>query len=199
MKNVKSVLLSCGLFLLLPIVFHIPEFALSGVLYPALKEWFPSVFLSYNPITEPEQYEIAASVLYLLVAALSLFMIAYFQIRFDNSRMEYMISKTEGMYTFREGISLYYPRYLVSDAVASAVAPLPLFIAEPFIPQYWPETIPTFVIKPVEYIFSFITPCIDILGFIAAYLFIASVLFASRALGGALSIRAWRGIWLSDI
>ena len=194
MRYVKNVFYGFLIWLAMPIIVHVPTFLLRGVLFPALCQWFPGVFVNYSPVTEPEQYAVMSTVLSTLVGVLAIFIFSYITVRYDNERMEYMIKVTEGMYRRLEGVNLYYPRYIRSDVAVAIIVPLPLIVASIFVP----EQIHEYVDPIFEYLFAFGRSITDELGYIFGTLLICSSVLLTRLASGYISLGAWQSIWLSE-
>ena len=191
----KNTVFAFALWLVLPLVMYFPRFLIEGTLFPALCEWFPSVFENYSPVLDGEAYAIQAAVLDVSIGTLTLLIYSYVLVRYDNERMEFMISKTEGFYTLREGAALYYPRYARRDALISVCVPISFIIASAFVPEH----IYDFVDPIFDYIFSFSRLFTDHLGFFIGAVITSLSVFVTRMLAGLKSVRAWQGIWLSEI
>lgn len=195
MRYLRNVFYAFLLWLAATFIMSIPSFAIGGVIYPSLKEWFPTVFKDINPIIDPEGYERLNSILDLLSATATVFIISYFTVRFDNERMEYMIRRTEGMYLVKEGCAIYYPRYTLQDLFVALVLPLPLILVS----FYLPDQLPDFLTVPLRFVFGFTHSFTDLFGYFLGYIYSASSVFVSRLLFGLSSLSSWRGVWLSDI
>lgn len=194
-RYAKNVVFAIALWLLLPLVVHFPRFLIQGTVFPALCEWFPTVFVNYSPVLEPEAYAVLSAVLDILVGAATVMIFTYVTVRYDNERMEYMISKTDGFYTFSEGASVYYKRYAPSDFAVAILTPLPFVIADFYVPPH----IHDYVDPVFDYLFSFVRLFTSHLGAIAGGAVLVLTVFLLRLLAGVKSIRAWQGIWLSEI
>ena len=195
MRYFKNILWAAAAWLLSGAALHIPSFFISGVIHPALCEWFPALFVEYSPVSRPEQYAVMSATLSIINSTLAIFIISYFCVRLDNERMEYMISRTEGLYTFRDGAALYFPRYWKADLAVALTAPLPLVALNLFIPERLPAPLDSLVGD----LLSFTRGYTDILGTVGAVFVMCLTLLVCRLVSGALSIRTWQAAWLSDI
>lgn len=191
----KNIIFAIALWLILPLVVHFPRFLIQGTVFPALCEWFPDVFVNYSPVLEPDSYAVLSAVLDILVASATLMIFTYITVRYDNERMEYMISETDGFYTFSEGAALYYKRYALSDLAVALAVPLPFIIAAHFVPTH----IHDYVDPVFNYLFSFGKLFTSHLGEILGGAALVLTIFLLRLLAGMKSIRVWQGIWLSEI
>ena len=194
MRYVKNVFYAFIIWLTMPTVMHVPTFLLRGVAFPALCQWFPTTFINYSPVSEPQKYEALSAILTLLVGIASIFIFSYVTVRYDNERMEYMIRKTEGMYRRGEGAELYFPRYLRADVVVSIIVPLPLIVASIFVPEH----IIDFIDPIFEYMFAFGRSFTDLLGYVGGTLLISLTMLVTRLISGYVSLGAWQSIWLSE-
>lgn len=194
MRYIKNIFYALLIWLCMPLIVNIPSFLVSGVLFPALCQWFPHTFTYYSPVTEPNEYALMTAILELLIATLAIVIFSYLTVRYDNERMEYMITKTEGMYTRREGASLYYPRYVRSDVIVSFVIPIPFVVGMLFVPEEIPE-----IISPVlDYLFGFVSIFTDHLGYLFGTVTVCLLVLITRLASGYVSLGAWQGIWLSE-
>lgn len=198
MRYLKNVFYAFLVWLCASFLMNVPAFLFGGVLYPALEDWFPGVFVEINPVTSPVEYERFETVMNLITAVLTVFLISYLCVRFDNERMEYMIRLTEGMYLRGEGCAIYYPRYLRADLMVSLLVPLPLLIGSLFLPSQLPEALVSVLNPIINILFGFTFVFTDALGYILAYILMALSLLLSRLIFGFTSLSAWQGAWLSE-
>ncbi len=198
MKYVRACFLGLGVWAISFPLFMAISFAVNSLLYPALLEWFPGFLPQYNFVNERESYERFFAFLDLLSGILAIFVSSYITIRLDNERMEYMITKTQGMYTIKEGASIYFSEYVRADLAAALAIPLPLLLVDVFIfPQL--AFLPDGVLSIIEMLFSPTRAFTDFLGIILSYFVMAAMMFFARCLSAYRAIDVWRVIWLSDI
>ena len=126
MKNIKSIAFGFGIWLVSFPIFLLLSFFIGSILYPAFLEWFPDLVPKYNFVTERENYELLHTVLEFISAIITVFISSHLAVRFDNDRMERMITLTEGLYTLKDGAKIYYPAYIKCDVMAAVLIPLPL-------------------------------------------------------------------------
>jgi len=194
MRYVKNVYYAALGWLVMPLVAGVCSFFVTSVIFPALCQWFPHVFINYSPVLEPDKYEILSAALRIISATAAIVIYSYALVRFDNERMEYIIRKTEGMYTPGEGAVLYYPRYFYQDLAVALIIPAPLSVASFFVPEHITD-----YIDPVfDYLFYFGRMFTDSVGIILGILLMSSAILLTRLIAGLKSLRAWQGIWLSD-
>jgi hypothetical protein len=191
----KNIFFALLLWLLMPLVIYFPRFVIDGVLFRALCEWFPSVFVNYSPVSEPEAYAVLSAILDIAVASAAILIISYISVRYDNERMEYMISKTEGLYSLKDGSKLYFPRYFLADVAVSLAVVLPFVIASAFVPEH----VHKFVDPVFDYLFSFVRIYTSHLGIALGAFVLCLSLLVGRTLSGLRSLKAWQGIWLSEV
>lgn len=197
MRYIKASTFALGLwaigFALLPIF----EFFMN-VCYQTLAEWLPGAFPVYNYVTEHENYLKLESELLLMVSTAALAVMSYLSVRFDNERYEYMITRTDGMYTIKDGASIYYERYFKSDIVTSFIVPLPLTIIVYFLPLIsgaLPETVYEFLLVPLRPTLLFV----NVLGDLIGYFVMVVIAAVARQASGIAAISAFRASWLSDV
>ena len=197
MRYIKASAFALGLwvigFALLPIF----EFFMN-VCYRALAEWLPGVFPVYNYVTEHESYLKLESELLLIISAMVLAAMSYLSVRFDNERYEYMITRTDGMYTIKDGARIYYERYFKSDIVTSFIVPLPLTIIVYFLPLIsgaLPETVYELLLIPLRPTLLFV----NVLGGLIGYFVMVVIAAVARQASGIAAISAFRASWLSDV
>ena len=72
--------------------------------YTYLNHLFPAVFPMFSAVSEKEGYESYLKLINVVGAFIAVYFINYLAIRFDNSKLEHVISKTDGQYTIADGI-----------------------------------------------------------------------------------------------
>ncbi len=166
--------------------------------YDLLCEWFPTVFTSYDPIYDRESYERHTKLLGLIEAFLSLYAVTHLAAVYDNERFEYLIGKTDGFYTLKEGLAVYMPRYIAVDLFAALVVPallstLSLLTA----PKGSPEWVFR-IIDLAEPLLGIQNAFTDVFGAVGgiAVLLLSSALF--RIPAAYFAVKRFRGVWLSD-
>lgn len=191
----KNIIFAFALWFVLPMAMYFPKFVIEGTVFPALCEWFPDVFENYSPVLEADEYAVQQAIIDILIAVLTLLIYSYVIIRYDNGRMEYMITQTEGFYKRRDGMRIYYPKYIYADLTVAIVVPLPFIIASAYVPEHIYDFIDPFF----EYIFSFGRLFTEHLGIVGGAIVATFTVFLTRLLSGMKSIGVWQGIWLSEI
>ena len=194
MRYVKNIFYAALGWLIMPLVAGASSFLVVSVIFPALCKWFPDIFINYSPVTQHDAYAVMTAILSIISATCAIAFYSYILVRFDNERMEFMIKRTDGMYTSGEGAALYYPRYIFQDLAVAIIIPVPLPIASVFVPTHIAD-----YIDPVfNYLFSFGRMYTDYLGVPFGILTACAVVFITRILAAPKSLRAWQGIWLSE-
>lgn len=164
-----------------------------------LCEWLPETFTVYNPVTDREAYDRVEGILALAAATLSLYTVTHLAVVYDNERYEYTISATDGFYTLRDGLALYFPRYILPDILAATLIPcLPLgltFITLPEDAPRWLERILDSVLDLIIIQESFI----NAFGFSLGIILLLLLSIAFRAPAAYFAVKRFRGVWLSDI
>lgn len=165
------------------------------IAYPALNEWFPRVFPSYNFVTDESGYLALADNIELISAFAAIFILTYITVRFDNERAEYIITATDGLYTVPQGAAVYFPRYLRPDIICALMLPVPLAVADLFIPL----ELPKWLAPILDTLLSLNRVFTERFGLFIGTLFMMLGVFISRVLSGLLALRSHRAAWLSDI
>ena len=166
--------------------------------YSLLAEWLPSIFKELDPIYDRDGYAELQRVLNTVTAMLSLYTVTHLAVVYDNERFEHMISRTDGFYTLREGLSLYLPRYMATDAVAALSVPI---VASLLSIISVPDTAPVWARRLVDTVDGFLSiqnACTEAAGFPLGLplLIIFSLVF--RLPAAYFAVRRFRGVWLSD-
>lgn len=198
MKYIKAFFLGFCIWVVSFILFSFIHFAVSSLIYPWLLDAFPKIIPQYNFVNEREDYERFYRLLALISAIINAFVTSHISLRLDNGRMEFMITKTEGLYTIKEGAKLYYSTYFTADVFAGVMIPLPfILVIELLIPKlsFLPDGVLSLIAMPLAPTMAFV----DALGGLFGYLVMVLVIFVSRILSGLRCVDLWRGIWLSDI
>ena len=180
------------------VIFFVVAFAVENLLYPALISEFPGFLPDYSFVNEREKYEQLHRILKMISAVIAAIFISYLSVRYDNERFEYMITKTEGMYTLREGIALWYPRYVRYDLLVSVIIPLLAVILESrVIPllTFLPESAKDLLYLPLSLSSAFLALFGEVWSIVILFL----VIYASRLLAGLRALDRFRVVWLSDI
>ncbi len=186
------------IYLLGFIVFFIMNYAVSLV-YGTLSDMFPAIFRTYNFITEPEEAEALSERLKLTAGILSVLALGIIALKYDNARYEYIISRTDGFYTLKEGAPLYLSGYLYADIIAAAGVPL---ITYPLVLINIGESAPRFLRVLEKYINGFTALPLsyrNAAGLLGGALLLVLTSLAARALGVYSGLKRWRAVWLSDI
>ena len=173
--------------------------ALVSVFHNALCNWMPDVFVHYNFITEPEAAEAQRINLNFITGIITVFVLAVISVKYDNSRYEFVISKTDGFYTLREGASIYASHYLVADTLAAVLVPMTtvglVFIKitkeSPKLIRQLERYLDSFIALPLSYT--------EKLGFTIGVILLALTSLLSRVAAVYSGLKRWRGVWLSDI
>ncbi len=198
MRYLKAIGLGFTVWVVSFPVFLLVSFSVNSLIYPALTEWFPRVFSIPNFVKDREGYEALYNLLGFISGVITVLTASYLSVRFDNERMEYMVAETEGMYSFREGMSLYYPRYRSADIAASFIIPLPLLLTDLFIIPLL-DFLPYGVKELIDFLFLSTRAFTDYGGIIFGYILAVLIFLAARMLSGLRSIDAYRAFWLSDV
>lgn len=198
MKNLKTIGFSLFVWCFSALLFSAVCFVVINVIYPAILNEFPGLLPDYNFVKEREKYEQLRKILEMICASLAAVILSCLSVRYDNERFEYMITKTEGMYTLREGAALWYPRYVVSDLLVALVIPtLAVILESRIIPllNFLPESAIGMLYLPLSLSSAFIA----VFGEVWSVLLLFFIIYATRLLWGLRALDRFRVIWLSDI
>ena len=113
-------------------LFNLSKTIVSSI-YSYLNYLFPGTFKVYNVIHHPDQYAKLEKTLSLVSIFVVLFLINYIALRLENKKYERIISLTEGQYLLKDGITLYFKEFFISDIITSAIIPCVLVIPAFFI------------------------------------------------------------------
>ncbi len=138
MTFVRKYITPSAVYFLLFIAGYIATYVtryIPDIVYDYLSYYFPTVFVSYSPISEAEAYTRVKMWLTIVSVALAIFIVGYIALRLDNKRFEHLILNTEGFYTLPRGLSIWAQIYLIPDIVVCAIIPLIFAIPPYFIPE----------------------------------------------------------------
>ena len=172
---------------------------LADVIYGILSDSMPSVFPSYNALTDKAETLALEATISLICAVITVFAVTFLAVKYDNGRFEFVISKTDGFYTIREGCAIYAKNYLSADVVSAVLVPVPFFLMTLV-------ELPDGNVKALRILGDIIgtiaAPTLafsDKLGFGFGLLAAASVSLLSRIPAVYAGLKRWRGLWLSDV
>ena len=192
-----------GFYLLGMVIYPIAVTLIDEIIFSALSVWFPNIFSRYNIVTERDLYLAQKATLAFISALVSIVVISYLSVRFDNERYERIAVKSEGMYRIREGMQLYFPEFALCDAIVSVLTPL-IFFAASLIPvlDKMPDGSP-FSEKRLssvrDFVFAMNDAVTDKVGLVWGVLLIIAVSLLSHIVIVPTVLKKWRAIWLSDI
>ncbi len=198
MRYLKTIGFSLFVWCFSFVLFSAVCFVIINLIYPALLSEFPGLLPDYNFVNEREKYEQLRRILEAISAAVAAAILSYVSVRYDNERFEYMITETEGMYTMKAGISIYYSRYLLSDVVVSVIIPILVVAFESGVIPLM-DFLPESVIEVLYLPFSLSSAFISLVGDIWAVILLTVLIFITRLLAGFRAIDRFRVVWLSDI
>jgi len=119
-------------------------------------------------------------------------------VKHDNLRYEFLIAKTDGFYTLREGAQIYKSEFLGSDILTALTVPLTtagLTLIK--IPDTAPRAIRV-IFDYVDNLLVISDSFIAVFGFIPAIFALLAVSLLSRLPATVLGLLYWRGSWLSN-
>ena len=152
-------------------------------------------FPIYSIVTEKDSYMAQELSFNFFAAAISIFIINYIAIAFDNEKMEYIINKTDGFYTVANGARLYFGSYLFCDIAVGITAVVPTLILSTFDLPEKLARLDTYhrIICAIPIAFT------DKFGFIPGAVILIALSVISRVAVVFSCLRRWRALWLSDI
>lgn len=133
-RYIESPIIYLFAYLLLPAIYTVVALFVNTI-YGVLTINLPEHFKYYSIITEPEEYATCQATLAAITIFISLYLTQKLYFFLDNGRFEYMIVKTEGMYTMSEGLVLYYKSFLLDDIVTCILTSAALYLPALFIPE----------------------------------------------------------------
>lgn len=164
-------------------------------LYSELNVISEKLFPIYSRVTDKDKYFRQQLSFDFTSALVSVFIINFIAIGFDNEKMEHLISKTDGLYTIRQGAKIYFERYLQCDITTGAFAVLPtLLLSKLSLPDNLARLTPyheALCAIPIAFTEKF--------GSLYGALLLITVSAVSRLPAAFFGIRRWRALWLSDI
>lgn len=194
MKRIFKRMLSLTVWCILATAAALPVKFLLNACYVAAHSRFGEAFPLFNPITDKAAYFAFNSALQIIAYTVSLLIFVYFSVRTDNDRYEYIIEKTEGFYTVKEGYPLYTGRYLVSDIWASVLAGAILTVPVEFIPdRLFSLSLFSVLEAPKAVISLFPSP----LGVAVGAVLLSTVILISHFPAIVFSLKVWRTGWLT--
>ena len=158
--------------------------------YNYLAEVVPSIVKTVNPIHTPEEYELYLKGIATVGAAVGLFLINYISLRLDNEKFEHVITKTDGQYTMKEGLALYFGEFFRSDVIASTVTVAVLVIAAGFIPDKLLD-------RGLILLFKLGASLIEFYGIVGSVVIAVVFSLLARIASIPLALKTWRALWLS--
>lgn len=184
---------------LLSFLLFYPVSMLVRMTYSALNSRWETIFPIYNSVTEKNMQLAVEQNLALTASVIIFALLTLLAVIFDNERYEFMIRKTEGFFTLRQGLVIYGRRYAAADILSSVLSPIPLFALSLF---KFPKTEVRLVLQLEEWTDSFliaISSFTDKLGFVAGYICAVLVILTFKAPSAVIGLSRWRGLWLSDV
>ncbi len=195
----KRHLFCIGKYLLLylagALIYYVFEAFTFHILYPVLNNYLPEIFVTYNPVLEKTEYLAWQSTVRCASGVMTVISVNAIDVIYDNSRLELLVSRTDGFYRLADGFKIYIKSFLSVDIISSLISPA-VFIPLTLI------SLPERFVRIEELIHAplVMTEMISIrLGHVVAYFVIALSSLVTRACAVWLGLKRWRGLWLSDI
>ncbi len=168
-------------------------FIFADWLVPQLHRWVNTVFgilPVYNEITSPEEFARQDAARTAVEAFVSLLVAEWLVSRIDNKRYEYVIEKTDGLYTMREGLTLYAREFLIFDLIFVSAVCAASVVACRFIPAVAFEHGAQY---PLRLGYEMYTHH----GAVTGALLLSAMAMLSRLISAFFSVRRYRAVWLS--
>ena len=192
-----SVLRYFLLYLLGFIAFYILNYLL-GALNEFLAGVFPKLFKLYNPITSRDELVLQKARIALLSAVISVLTVTVIAVKHDNFRYEFLIAKTDGFYTLKEGFEIYKSAFLGADILSALTVPFStVWLTLIKIPDTAPRAVKV-IFDYVENLLAIPNSFIALLGFVPAIIALLTVSLLSRLPAAMIGLLYWRGSWLSN-
>ena len=158
--------------------------------YTYISEIIPSLVKTVNPINTPDEYEIYLKGIATAGAFVGLFIMNYVALRLDNGKFERVITKTDGQYTMRDGLKLYFDEFFISDVIASSIIIGPFVCGAYFIPEKLLD-------KGLIFLFRIGVSLIEFYGIVGSVAIAILFSLLTRLISVCLVLRTWRALWLS--
>lgn len=178
------------LYLFLPWFCSVSE-GLVNWIYKALSEIAPSIFASYNQVTQKEEYEALAALLSLIAVFIAVFAINFLCAIYDNERYEELVKATDGLYRLPRVLPAYLKTTLLRDVAAPV---LPHLLALSLSLVQYPERMEGFI----AFYFAPQRELLAAFGFASALLFSLLVAVAARLLAAPIALKRYRGLWMTS-
>ena len=158
-----------------------------------LNHLMPRVFPIYNPIYDPDSYAKLEKIFNVISIFLAIFLINFIALKLDNKKYERVVSLTDGQYTLRDGLELYFREFWLSDIITALILPVSIVAATYFIPD---NVLGYFGLSAIAWLGYNMRL---MYGFVPTVVIVALFSSVSRLLSIPLCVRSWRAAWLSDI
>ena len=188
-KYIEPILIYLAVYLASYLLCQVGEMLFTYA-YTYLSEVTPNLVDTVNPIYTPDEYKLYLRCTSLSGVVVGIWLINYLALRFDNKKFEHVISKTEGKYTMREGLRLYYSEFVITDLIASTVVISAFVLGAYFIPEKWLDYGLVFLFKPGMELTSYCHP-------VLAVILVSAISFTTRLISVPPVVRKWRALWLS--
>ena len=177
-------------YLFMPLYYAVGSAAVT-VVYSLLNDISPSLFPTFNQVLEKESYLEFKRISGIVAALLTVFVLNLILGINDNARYERVITRTDALYRIPDELPRYLRDTLPGDAIASPIPQL-IFL--------WLSTL-TYPERYLKYAHGYLSLHVDMLesfGFFPSVLLIALCAFAARIASAPLSLRKYRGAWLTS-
>ena len=133
---------TCTLFLWMIAGLILSTFMYSLILqiYELLYKNMPDIFPLYNPVSGKGKYERLSLIMYVSAVFAAMLISVCLNLRYDNSRFEFIITKTDGFYKINAVLPTYVCKFAIQDIVSSMVNGLLFSVSISLIPSQFFST-----------------------------------------------------------
>ena len=158
--------------------------------YVILRGFVPTLPL-YSSILQKEEYVRLMATINAAAVLPSLLLMTFIVARLQNKRYENITASTGGLYTMKEGIAFYFPRYIAADVLGAALPPIAFFTAYYFIPE-------PIIERYISPLVAFTSAPIEFMGFWQAAVALTSTFILLVPIKALYALICWRSAWLSE-
>ena len=180
------------LWMLLGLLTGVLIYVCLGEIYSLLKENLPTLFPTYNIVTERVLYDRAEKTVIIFSLIINLLLVVNISSKYDNGKFEYIVTKTDGIYKIPDILKTFVCKFALPDIIASIIVSAVYFIPISFIPSQF--------VNGGSFIASLVLPYHTVFttfGIVGGTVFVAVFMLISHAIALYPSLRYYRAKWLS--
>ncbi len=180
------------LWMLLGLISGVIIYVCVGDVYSLLKENLPSLFPTYNIVAERELYERSENAVIIISMLLNILTIVYISSRLDNDKLEYIVTKTDGIYKIPDVLKAFVCKFAISDFISSIIVSAAYFIPISFIPAQFMKrgSLAASLALPFKTAY-------ELFGYAGGLILVSLAFLTSHALAVYPSLKYYRAKWLS--